>query len=144
MEFLRANVLFIQFVVIVFLVLLDVVVTVAFKIGTGNFEWDKLMLFLKVYVLRYVLIWGVLGGIAYGAQYLQIRDGTLLAFGVFVDIIYALIVAKLARQILITFKDMGIEEPVVTEVATTTKKTGPAKPTIVQKTVTKKTTNDTF
>lgn len=108
MKVLATNVLFIQLVVIVFLVIIDVVVTVAKALGTGKFEWGKLLLFLRTNVARYALVWGVLAAVAWGAQKLGITDGALLAFTVLIDIVYALIIARLSASILGTFKEMEI------------------------------------
>ncbi len=108
MEALTTNVLFVQLLVIVFLVVIDVVVTVAKALGTGAFEWEKLVLFLRTNVARYALVWGVLAAVAWGAERLGITDGALLAFTVFIDIVYALIIARLSASILGTFKELEI------------------------------------
>jgi hypothetical protein len=111
MQALQSNVLFVQFVAIVLLIVIDVVVTVAVAIQRGKFEWAKLLEFLRTNVVPYALIWGVLGAAGYGATKLAISDATLTSFAVLVDIVYALIVARLAASILLTFKDMGIPGP---------------------------------
>jgi hypothetical protein len=105
---LSANILFLQFVVIIALVLIDVVVSVAKAIGTGKFEWSRLLCFLRVNVVPFVLVWGVLAAVGWAAQKLAITDATLISIVVFVDIIYGLIVLRLGASILSTFKDMGI------------------------------------
>jgi hypothetical protein len=106
---LGSDVLFTQFMVIVLLVLLDVVLTVAYAIGTGKFEWAKLLDFLKTNVLRYAIVWGVLAGIGYVTRYLGINDTAITGYAVFMDACYALIILRLGQSILTSFKSMGIE-----------------------------------
>jgi hypothetical protein len=111
-RFLSQNVLFLQFAVLLLLILIDVVVTVAKAIRDGKYEWNKLLCFLRTNVAPYVLIWGVLAGAGWLAAYAGITDATLGAIVVFVDIVYALILARLAASILGTFRDLGIEQMV--------------------------------
>jgi len=106
---LSSNVLFVQLVVILFLVILDVVLTVAYAIGTGKFEWAKLLDFLRTNVAKYALVWGVLAAIGWASKFLGITDSAITSFGVFTDIVYALIVARLTASIFTSFKDMGID-----------------------------------
>lgn len=111
MKLLTANLLFIQLVILFFLVVLDVVLTVAHAIGTGKFEWSKLLCFLRTNVAQYGLVWGVLAAIGWATQFLGISDSAITSFGVFTDIVYALIVARLTASIVTSFKDIGIEAP---------------------------------
>ena len=111
MKALSANVLFLQFVCIFALILIDVIVTVAGAIFTGRYDWNKLLLFLKTNVVPYLLIWGVLAGAGWVTRYFAITDATLTGLVVFVDIVYGLIVLRLAVSILTTFKDLGINAP---------------------------------
>jgi hypothetical protein len=106
---LSESVLFLQFAVLLLLIVLDVIVSVAKAIKDGRFEWQRLLCFLRTNVAPYVLIWGALAGAGWSAAYLGIVDATLTAIVVFVDIVYALIIARLAASILTTFSDMGIQ-----------------------------------
>jgi hypothetical protein len=49
--------------------------------------------------------WALDGGL------LRITDSAITSFGVFTDIVYALIVARLTASVFTSFKDMGIETP---------------------------------
>ena len=102
------NVLFLQLIALVALVVIDLVATVAWAIYKGAFDWEKLLCFLRKNVVPYVLIWGVLAAIKWAAEDFGIQIEVVTAFLVFIDIIYAAIVAKLAHSILTTFKDLGI------------------------------------
>ncbi|MBN1320725.1 MAG: hypothetical protein JXA87_07790 [Thermoleophilia bacterium] len=107
-EILGTNVLFTQALFIILLVVLDVVVTVAWAIGTGKYEWAKLLEFLKTNVARYFIVWAALAGIGWVANRANIPDWTATGYGVLIDVVYALIVAKLLHSIATTFQDLGI------------------------------------
>ena len=106
--FLSTNVLFTQALFIVLVVIVDVVVTVAWKLGTGKYEWMKLLEFLKTNVLRYFIVWAALAGIGWVANRVNIPEWTATGYGVLNDVVYALIVAKLLHSITTTFKELGI------------------------------------
>lgn len=105
---LGTNVLFTQALFIVLLVMVDVVVTVAWKLGTGKYEWMKLLEFLKTNVLRYFIVWAALAGIGWVANRVNIPEWTATGYGVLIDVVYALIVARLLHSITTTFKELGI------------------------------------
>lgn len=108
LQALTSNVLFIQFVVLIGLVIADTAAAVALAIATKEFDWSKFLTFLKQGVLAYTIVWAVLAGIAYGATYLDTNDGTLASVAVFVNVIYAAIIAKLIQSITGHLKVLGI------------------------------------
>ena len=62
------NVLFVQFVVLLGLAVLDVVLGVALGIKTGTFAWGEVARFLKTNVAPYILVWGVLAAAGWAAN----------------------------------------------------------------------------
>lgn len=108
MKALATNILFIQFVVLLALVLIDVVVAVAKAIACKLFEWGKLLDFMREGVVPYVLVWGVLAGIGALANYLAIADETLTTVTVLVDAVYALVLLRLVNDIRSKLKDLGV------------------------------------
>jgi len=110
MQALSGNTLFLQFVAIVGLVLIDLAAAVGKALQSGTFEWGRLLEFLRSSVAAYTVIWGVLAGVAVMASVLGVVDGTLTTIVAFVNVVYALIVARIGASILSKFRDMGISK----------------------------------
>lgn len=113
MTALAQNTLFTQFVVILGMIILDVIGAVSLGLKTNNFEWKKLLDFLKSQVAASVLVWAFLAAIGWGADRLGVVDGTLIGLTVMVDAVYAFIVARLSASIWDKLTKLGLIGAVV-------------------------------
>lgn len=94
---------------ILFLIILDVISAVAVHLHKGDFDYRKLLDFLKTNIVPYVLIWGALAGIPYLLEYVEISSDVLVYFEGGVGVVWMLIVGKLITSIYKNFSELGID-----------------------------------
>lgn len=100
-----------ELVVLVILVLLDFVVTAAWAIYKGVFDWDEFLRFLRTNIAPYGLTWGGIVLLLWLGENFASGNETLAYFAVLAQLIYAAMVARLLASVLGTFKNLGIEAP---------------------------------
>ncbi len=93
---------------ILFLILLDLVASVALHLKKGDFKYKKLLGFLKTNVAPYLLIWGSLAAIPYIIRYVEIDSDVLVYFEGGVAVIWLIIVGNLVAEIFKKFKELNI------------------------------------
>jgi hypothetical protein len=105
---LQTNVLVGSLLAIVALVILDVLVTAAVAVSRKQFDWSKLLDFLRTNVIPYVICWGAIEALFYAADRVAFPPDVLTPFVGVGALIYVLIIGRLVTSILGTFGDLGI------------------------------------
>jgi hypothetical protein len=102
-------------VVLLFLILLDLVSRVAVAIKNGEFDWGKVLDFLKKNVAPYYLVWFavaimpyVLGLISGGVGFDVSLEG-IISLNVISGAFWAFIVTKMVKSIFDNFKELNVE-----------------------------------
>ena len=107
--------LIIGFIVILFLMLLDLILCVAIKLKKGEFDWKKFLNFMKTGQLPYILVWSVLAGINIGIPYIEQYLGfgigleTIIPITSITGMVWLALVTKAGASICAKFKEIEIE-----------------------------------
>jgi len=104
----------VSFIVFAILNIINAVLAYAVRLYSGEFDWNKMLEFLKRRVAVYILIWFVFSGINILIIWLTETFGYVINLGALgtmtgiISILSALIVTLLVQKIIEKFKQLGV------------------------------------
>jgi phage-related holin len=121
-EILSSNILITSLLIILALIFLDVITKVAVSVFNGEFDWNKLLLFLRTNIFPYVIVFGGVEGILFASKYLPDVSASISPLITTMTTVaaatYALILARLVKSIYDNLKEIGVPVPEETETTT--------------------------